>query len=55
MFLILLGRAAFVFPLSALSNCMNTSTRRSTKITFNHQVSSLMPSYNVFEGELGFS
>ncbi|EYU27401.1 hypothetical protein ABFS82_13G162300 [Erythranthe guttata] len=38
MLLILLGRAAFVFPLSALSNCLNTSTRRSSSITFNHQI-----------------
>ncbi|XP_051128188.1 sodium/hydrogen exchanger 4 isoform X2 [Andrographis paniculata] len=38
MFLILLGRAAFVFPLSALSNCMNRRTSRRSKITFKHQV-----------------
>ncbi|PIM97454.1 hypothetical protein CDL12_30076 [Handroanthus impetiginosus] len=37
MFLILLGRAAFVFPLSALSNCMNR-TSRSSSITFKHQI-----------------
>ncbi|KAJ0045207.1 hypothetical protein Pint_04000 [Pistacia integerrima] len=34
--LILLGRAAFVFPLSALSNYMNQ--RRAPSITFKHQV-----------------
>ncbi|XP_010270130.1 PREDICTED: sodium/hydrogen exchanger 4 isoform X2 [Nelumbo nucifera] len=35
--LILLGRAAFVFPLSALSNYMNSKTER-VLITFKHQV-----------------
>lgn len=35
--LILLGRAAFVFPLSALSNYMNRKAER-TVITFKHQV-----------------
>uniref|UniRef100_A0A7N0UL46 Cation/H+ exchanger transmembrane domain-containing protein n=2 Tax=Kalanchoe fedtschenkoi TaxID=63787 RepID=A0A7N0UL46_KALFE len=35
--LILLGRAAFVFPLSVLSNYMNRSTS-SSSITLNHQV-----------------
>lgn len=35
--LILIGRAAFVFPLSALSNYMNR--RRTHLITFKHQVS----------------
>ncbi|XP_043688328.1 sodium/hydrogen exchanger 4 [Telopea speciosissima] len=35
--LILLGRAAFVFPLSALSNYMNKSAER-TPITFKHQI-----------------
>lgn len=39
MFLILLGRAAFVFPLSALSNCMNRTSSRSSTINFKHQVS----------------
>ncbi|KAK4398583.1 Sodium/hydrogen exchanger 4 [Sesamum angolense] len=38
MFLIMLGRAAFVFPLSALSNCMNRSSSRSSSITLKHQV-----------------
>ncbi|XP_051125669.1 sodium/hydrogen exchanger 4-like [Andrographis paniculata] len=37
MFLIFLGRAAFVFPLSALSNFMNR-TSGSSIITFKHQV-----------------
>ncbi|KAL8462390.1 hypothetical protein ACS0TY_033427 [Phlomoides rotata] len=37
-FLILLGRAAFVFPLSALSNCMNRTSSRSSTITFKHQI-----------------
>ncbi|OAY55678.2 sodium/hydrogen exchanger 4 [Manihot esculenta] len=36
MLLILLGRAAFVFPLSALSNCMNRG--RVSLITFRHQI-----------------
>ncbi|XP_043692024.1 sodium/hydrogen exchanger 4-like isoform X2 [Telopea speciosissima] len=36
-FLILLGRAAFVFPLSALSNYMNRRAER-TPITFKHQI-----------------
>ncbi|KAK9269627.1 hypothetical protein L1049_001404 [Liquidambar formosana] len=36
--LILLGRAAFVFPLSALSNCMNRNSEGSSSITFKHQV-----------------
>ncbi|XP_057529458.1 sodium/hydrogen exchanger 4 [Amaranthus tricolor] len=37
--LILLGRAAFVFPLSAISNRMNTdSSHRQTSITFKKQV-----------------
>lgn len=41
--LILLGRAAFVFPLSAISNRMNTdSSHRRTSITFKQQVSSLL-------------
>ncbi|KAJ4981583.1 hypothetical protein NE237_032420 [Protea cynaroides] len=35
--LIALGRAAFVFPLSALSNYMNRSSER-TSITFKHQI-----------------
>nr|GMC76429.1 sodium/hydrogen exchanger 4 isoform X1 [Ipomoea batatas] len=34
----LVGRAAFVFPLSALSNCMNRNRTRSSSITFKHQV-----------------
>ncbi|KAK3014523.1 hypothetical protein RJ639_010073 [Escallonia herrerae] len=38
LFLILLGRAAFVFPLSALSNYMNRSAERSTSITLKHQI-----------------
>ncbi|XP_015901257.3 sodium/hydrogen exchanger 4 isoform X4 [Ziziphus jujuba] len=33
-----LGRAAFVFPLSALSNYMNRRADRTYKITFRHQV-----------------
>ncbi|KAK2987067.1 hypothetical protein RJ640_004793 [Escallonia rubra] len=37
LFLILLGRAAFVFPLSALSNYMNRNAERSTSITLKHQ------------------
>ncbi|XP_058080957.1 sodium/hydrogen exchanger 4 isoform X4 [Magnolia sinica] len=35
--LVLIGRAAFVFPLSTLSNYMNSSAER-TMITFKHQV-----------------
>ncbi|XP_020265346.1 sodium/hydrogen exchanger 4-like isoform X1 [Asparagus officinalis] len=35
--LLLLGRAAFVFPLSALSNYMSSNVEKST-ITFHHQV-----------------
>ncbi|KAK4484781.1 hypothetical protein RD792_007375 [Penstemon davidsonii] len=38
MFLILLGRAAFVFPLSALSNCMNRTSSSSSVITMKHQI-----------------
>ncbi|KAG8386059.1 hypothetical protein BUALT_Bualt03G0109600 [Buddleja alternifolia] len=38
MFLIMLGRAAFVFPLSALSNCLNRTSTRSSTITFKHQI-----------------
>ncbi|CAA0815363.1 Sodium/hydrogen exchanger 4 [Striga hermonthica] len=42
MFLIMLGRAAFVFPLSALSNYMSrrssASSSTSSSITFKHQV-----------------
>ncbi|KAI3456856.1 hypothetical protein Pfo_013519, partial [Paulownia fortunei] len=38
MLLIMLGRAAFVFPLSALSNCMNRTSTRSSSVTFKHQV-----------------
>ncbi|PSS06096.1 Sodium/hydrogen exchanger 4 like [Actinidia chinensis var. chinensis] len=38
MFLILLGRAAFVFPLSALSNYMNRNAGTSSAITFKHQI-----------------
>ncbi|XP_019193033.1 PREDICTED: sodium/hydrogen exchanger 4 isoform X2 [Ipomoea nil] len=34
----LVGRAAFVFPLSALSNCMNRNRTRSSSITLKHQV-----------------
>jgi len=37
-FLILLGRAAFVFPLSALANYMNRRTEETPSITFEHQV-----------------
>ena len=37
-FLILLGRAAFVFPLSALSNYLNRKAERTEVITFKHQV-----------------
>ncbi|MQM21007.1 hypothetical protein Taro_054037, partial [Colocasia esculenta] len=37
LFLVSLGRAAFVFPLSILSNYMSSNADRST-ITFNHQV-----------------
>ncbi|CAA7021100.1 unnamed protein product [Microthlaspi erraticum] len=36
--LVLLGRAAFVFPLSVLTNFMNRHTERSESITFKHQV-----------------
>ncbi|KAK7305194.1 hypothetical protein VNO77_43095 [Canavalia gladiata] len=36
--LILLGRAAFVFPLSALSNYMNRRADQTSSITFNHQI-----------------
>ncbi|XP_028065717.1 sodium/hydrogen exchanger 4 isoform X2 [Camellia sinensis] len=36
-FLICLGRAAFVFPLSAFSNYMNRNADRSSSITFKHQ------------------
>ncbi|CAH2069858.1 unnamed protein product [Thlaspi arvense] len=36
--LVLLGRAAFVFPLSVLTNFMNRNTERSETITFKHQV-----------------
>lgn len=36
--LILLGRAAFVFPLSVFTNFMNRNTQRSESITFKHQV-----------------
>ncbi|KAL6999182.1 Sodium/hydrogen exchanger 4 [Sarracenia purpurea var. burkii] len=38
MLLILLGRAAFVFPLSAFSNYMNRNAGRSSTITFRHQI-----------------
>ncbi|GFQ05427.1 sodium/hydrogen exchanger 4 [Phtheirospermum japonicum] len=39
MFLIMLGRAAFVFPLSVLSNYMSRSSARSSStITFRHQI-----------------
>ncbi|KAM7492751.1 hypothetical protein LguiA_035672 [Lonicera macranthoides] len=37
-FLILLGRAAFVFPLSVFSNCMNRHAERAPLLTFKHQV-----------------
>lgn len=40
--LILLGRAAFVFPLSTLSNYMNRKAERTPVITFKHQVSIAM-------------
>lgn len=36
--LIAVGRAAFVFPLSVLSNFMNRHATRSPKITFKHQI-----------------
>ncbi|KAL3733393.1 hypothetical protein ACJRO7_022853 [Eucalyptus globulus] len=36
--LILVGRAAFVFPLSVFSNYMNRRAERSSMITLNHQV-----------------
>ncbi|KAK7387136.1 hypothetical protein VNO78_27664 [Psophocarpus tetragonolobus] len=36
--LILLGRAAFVFPLSALANYMSTRSNQASKITFKHQI-----------------
>ncbi|KAF5478997.1 hypothetical protein F2P56_005512 [Juglans regia] len=36
--LILLGRAAFVFPLSVLSNHMNRRAKRTSVITFKHQI-----------------
>ncbi|KAK4751583.1 hypothetical protein SAY87_005065 [Trapa incisa] len=36
--LILLGRAAFVFPLSALSNYINRRADRMSSLTFKHQV-----------------
>ncbi|XP_059443189.1 sodium/hydrogen exchanger 4-like [Corylus avellana] len=36
--LILLGRAAFVFPLSTLSNYMNRKAERTPVITFKHQL-----------------
>lgn len=39
MFLVLLGRAVFVFPLSALANFTNRSPAPSSLITFRHQVS----------------
>jgi hypothetical protein len=42
LFLILLGRAAFVFPLSVLSNYMNRKAERTAVITFKHQVSITM-------------
>lgn len=38
MFLILLGRAAFVFPLSVFSNYMNRHAERAPLLTFKHQV-----------------
>ncbi|KAK6269547.1 hypothetical protein POUND7_006652 [Theobroma cacao] len=37
-FLILLGRAAFIFPLSAFSNYMNRCPERPLPLTFKHQV-----------------
>ncbi|MBA0792269.1 hypothetical protein Gohar_016781 [Gossypium harknessii] len=37
-FLILVGRAAFVFPLSAFSNYLNKHPDRSKPLTFRHQV-----------------
>ncbi|CAJ2639915.1 unnamed protein product [Trifolium pratense] len=37
-FLILLGRAAFVFPLSALANYMNRRSEETPSITFKHQI-----------------
>ncbi|KAK6229812.1 hypothetical protein SCA6_018763 [Theobroma cacao] len=37
-FLILLGRAAFVFPLSAFTNYMNRCPERPLPLTFKHQV-----------------
>ncbi|XP_040988661.1 sodium/hydrogen exchanger 4 isoform X2 [Juglans microcarpa x Juglans regia] len=36
--LVLLGRAAFVFPLSVLSNYMNRRAKRTSVITFKHQI-----------------
>ncbi|XP_075112921.1 sodium/hydrogen exchanger 4-like isoform X2 [Nicotiana tabacum] len=36
--LIAVGRAAFVFPLSALSNFMNRNATRAPSITFKHQI-----------------
>lgn len=36
--LILLGRAAFVFPLSAFANYMNRHAEQTPSITFKHQV-----------------
>lgn len=38
MLLIMLGRAAFVFPLGAVSNCLNRSPTRSSPLTFKHQI-----------------
>ncbi|KAK2441061.1 sodium/hydrogen exchanger [Trifolium repens] len=37
-FLILLGRAAFVFPLSALANYMNRRSEQTPSITLQHQI-----------------
>ncbi|CAI9088298.1 OLC1v1022598C2 [Oldenlandia corymbosa var. corymbosa] len=38
MLLVLVGRAAFVFPLSAFSNYVHRNARNSSTITFKHQV-----------------
>lgn len=47
-FLVLVGRAAFVFPLSAFSNYMNKHPDGSKPLTFRHQVTNLGFSMQTF-------
>lgn len=45
--LILLGRAAFVFPLSIISNYVNRRADRISSLTFRHQARNLKDLVNI--------